>query len=326
MTQPKSIEIDLTPPQLSAVRALLRGNTGQLSPFNVALTPPAQPLPPQHLAAAGLCDAAGNVQPGFAPLVHLLAHPLGMVRLLFTTEVGDGYESITYFDGQGRRASLANERGLTHLRLPDEAPATLELVAQHFGDSVLKSCDLDIELHPDLALVLAVAVDAQRRAFFQGLASGTEFGPVGLDPGYVTRALSAIPASTQWLTRVLAELLDRPRGIDPAQIPNAVQWLTQAGLLQPSGQVLVLAPSVLALSRRMLVFDRFLSVTACRLTPSDGLQVTDMTCVQAGVHDVLMVDSGSGMVHLKTTCSSYVLSLLTHLLMGGFLAPARTAA
>ena len=39
-----------------------------------------------------------------------------------------------------------------------------------------------------------------------------------------------------------------------------------------------------------------------------------------------MVDSGSGMVHLKTTCSSYVLSLLTHLLMGGFLAPARTAA
>ena len=84
-----------------------------------------------------------------------------MVRLLFATEVGDGYESITYFDGQGRRASLANERGLTHLRLPDEAPATLELVAQHFGDSVLKSCDLDIELHPDLALVLAVAVDAQ---------------------------------------------------------------------------------------------------------------------------------------------------------------------
>jgi hypothetical protein len=321
-----AVELALNPPQLAAVRNLLRGNIGPLSPFNLELPSSAAAIHPQQLAATGLCDPAGNIHPYYGPLLDVLARPAGMVRVLFTTELGAGHETFTYFGANGGRASLSNQRGLACLGLPDAAPATLELVGQHFGDSVLKSCEFEIELHPDVAMVLGATLDMQRRAFFQGLAGGTEAAPVGMDASHLTTILGAIPSSTQWLTRVLAELLDRPRGIQPANIPSAIYWLVQARLLEPRGPVVVLAPPALALSRRLLVIDRFLSVTATRFTPQHGLEVMDVTCLQAGVHDLLMLDSGGDRVHLKTTSSASVLSLLTHLLAGGFLRAGATAA
>jgi hypothetical protein len=249
-----------------------------------------------------------------------------MVHVSFDTEVGEGPEVFTYFGAHGGRASVSNEGGLVKLRSPDDAPALLELIGQHFGDSVLKSCEFEIEVHPEVALVLAAALDLQRRAFLQALATGGQAGPIAMDPSHVTAYLGAMPATTQSLARVLGALLGRPGGVHPGNIPSAMQWLVQAGLLQPTGAMAALAPPALLLSRRLLVIDRLLSVTATRFSPQGSLDVTDFTCLQSGVHDLLLLETGADAVHFKATSSSYVVSLVTHLLAGAFLQPASAAA
>ena len=290
---------------LGALGSLWQGTPTSVSPFRYGKTTAPGSEERAALVAAGVCDSGGQAVPGILPALDVLGNALAFTRM-YITGGPNAYEYIVYFTADGRTASLINIKGDVQINCPSIADLFIEMASQALGSTVYRNATVKTSLTPAEALTFSAMIDLQRKEFLLALAGSKESPPMSIDPSLLETFLSTREGNYQWMNNVIRELVSGENAPSP-QVPADLASLAKKGLVQKTGQTYCLSDEAAYLARRMLVIDTSLVLTTGQLAPDGSIGVAGFTCLQAGVHDLLYIDTSAGMVEFQAVSSAAVL-------------------
>jgi len=312
----EKIDIVVKPEMLRSIGRSWDGGMTGLSPFLFEMKDRA-PLDKQAMVTAGICDKDGKILDRLRPAFEVLAGAQGFTRIYFTLSPGHVFEYICYATKDGRTASIINEAGDQRINYPAANEVALGGIMQIIGRSVVRNCDFKADLTAAETLVLAALMDLQRKEFLKAIADDKEQGPILITKEKIAPIVSESEQNYQWLVSIFKEMLD-VRGTFMAEvIPEALNGLISKGLVKKEGGFYGLGDTLLHLSRRMLLIDRYITMVSGRLDEDNKLALTGFTCLQTGSDDFLMVDTAKASAHMETISSASLLDALGDIMTPG---------
>ncbi len=296
-----------------AVGNIWAGAPTSISPFHYGKAQAPGTVEKQALAKAGICDANGQILPAVRPALDVLGTANAFTRI-YLSGAQIPAECIVYFAQNRVPVSLLNVGGDMQIDFPAATETFVSMVAQGIGSSIYRSVPFNATLTHDEALALAAMIDLQRKQALRSVAD--EQVPVIVESD--VPALRAITSrkgdNTQWLINVVLDLLSLDGIPSEDRLRSALESLVQKGFALKHASSYRLSEATLALARRMLIFDAALTLTSGYLGTSGLLNVAGFTCLQAGIHDLLVIDAGVDLVTIQSVSSASVLdSLQTYL-------------
>ncbi|MEN6343519.1 MAG: zinc ribbon domain-containing protein [Methanospirillum sp.] len=313
----------IPPGLLPWLGSLGTGGEGPLSPFLAGEVRPPDTAEKERLHAGGVIVARGGAAARIRPTLGALANPAAAVAVRLSSGE-EYYEHTAFLSADGTRSVLLTTVG-SEVLVRDPAPVEeiLEGVRQYVGDSVLRAPRFEAELDPEEALALAAVVDLHRRALFGAYAGDTPFTRPILGPAKIAAAAESTTNGLQWLVDVV-KLVGGADRLTPA----ALDRLVRSGHLRKEKGGFALADEAALLAERLLVVESVLALEAVRAEPgTTTLQRLNLLCLQAGIHDLLSIESVAGRLRFECLSGAAVLVYLRHLLTEpGALAPGEETA
>ncbi len=306
---PEKIEIVVKPQLLRSIGRSWDGPLSQMSPLWYGAEGKVVP-DKKALAEAGICDKNGAILPSVRPAIEVLATPKSFSRIYFTKSPGNNFEYIVFNTADGRSASMINESGDQRIDFPAANEPVFVGVGQMLGSSVLLNCEFAADLTAGESLVFAAMMDLQRRAFLRALANDGEQVQVPIEIDRIASLVSEDETDYQRFVSILKEMLDIHGTFMPEVVVGALEGLMNKGLAKRDGKQCSLVGPALQLSRRFLLLERYLVMTAGKFDDDNKLNLASFTCLQSGINDILMIEAGKGSARLETISSARLLDYL----------------
>jgi hypothetical protein len=263
----------------------------------------------RRLAALGAVDDAGGVSPALAATLTSLADNRGATAVRFAS----GPSALEYVNFLAPDSRLIGLRTVaaTHLQLSDPAPTeqVVSDLAGLIGRSPLRGMVFKAELSLDDAFVFGALVDRLRRQLLRDLAddASTDARPVSVTAirgeleqsgglfGFTSAIAKASAATGERAVRGAAKSITR---------------LAAAGLVSSAKSGAKLEEECSALPQRFLVISALTYLQNVRPAGA-GIERTGFSCIQSGVHDLLVIEHlESGVVHLETLDSETIVTAI----------------
>jgi hypothetical protein len=304
-----SITLTLSPEALKGLGSLIKPQT-VLSPFDVHGT-----LDQTQLAAhkqSGLLDSMARPSATFGPTLDTLAAPASFVQLRLQAGP-EFFEHLAFFSADSAHSVLLTTSG-TDLVLSDpvSVPGLVDLVRQYVGTSVLRAPTFDTEIEYAAAVVLGAAIDLYRRAELRTLADQAEFTAPSFDAQAIEAAIAHTPEDLRWLVAMLQSI--RPGERANGSVGPMLEQLVAAGHLGRTGTRYYLTSKPALLAERLLVPDNLLMVSTGQLGPDGGVTVTQLLCLQAGLHDLLTIERCEGNVRFECLSAAALVEFVNQVL------------
>lgn len=308
----EKIEFTLRPELLGAVGNLWGAKLSEISPFNYGKTSSVTGDEQSELTALGICDNNGKISDKVLPAIELLADARAFTRIYLHNGLNI-FEYISYFDASGNAASITNDSGSQMVDYPAPNNGIIENIRQNIGDTVYRNSDFECEIKSSEAMVLAAMMDIQRKAFLSDIADGKETEASRIDIGRIESLLSGNAKNYQWLTNIIRDMT-KHEAFTSETIEPVLDSLVKIGYAARNNGGYVLTRDTLLLSRRMLLLDKFLTLTSGRIGNDGKVVVVGFTGIQAGVHDLLFIDENNDIVQMDAVSSAMVLDYVSHFL------------
>jgi hypothetical protein len=289
-----------------AVGTLWAGTPSSISPFQYGKIQAPGNAEKLSLAQAGICDATGQILPAVRPILDVLGTATGFTRMYLSGGMAPT-ECIVYFAPGRVPVSLFNAEGNMQIGFPAAVPQFVEMAAQGIGTSVYRAVPFSATLALDESVVLAAMIDIQRKQNLKSLADEQSSSASDCDIPVLWKNISQKGDNTQWLGNVLMELLSLEGISSEDRVRTAAESLVQKGYALKQGSSYRLSEILLTLAGRMLIFDNALILTSGYLSAGGSLSIAGFTCLQAGIHDLLIIDAAADSVTFQTVSSAGVL-------------------
>lgn len=293
---------------LAGLGAVWGGTPSAISPFMSDAVVVVSQEDVAALHGIGLCDARGGVLPVALPALAVLGCATSFVRI-YLSGSGTVKEIVVYRDESGASASLTNTGGAFDLEFPAQTQLMLAIVAQMTGSSAFSSMDFEVSLSGHDAIVLAAAIDLQRRATFRALADDMTDGAVDLHEQAVAAVCAQRTGGTQGLCNYFLDLASAT-GIPAAAVESGMKSLMGRGLLAPFEQANRLTDKPLELARRLLLIQQALTLTAGKCSSDGSVAVLGFGCLQAGVNDLLYTEVVGDALEMRMESAAVILELV----------------
>jgi len=305
----EKIEIVVKPQMLGAIG---RSWDGPLSPMSPLLyDKEAKAVPDKKaLSDAGICDKNGAILPSVRPAIEVLATAKALTRIYLTKSPGNIFEYIVFNSADGGSASMMNESGDQRINFPAVNQEVFVGLGQMLGTSVIRNCEFAADLTAGESLVLSALIDSQRRTYLKAIADDQEQGPVSLTKDKIATIVSTTEEDLQWFVSIFKKMLDIHGTFMAEVVPAALDGLISKGHVKKEGGFYSLSDTLLHLSRRMVLIERYMTVTSVKLGEDNELALAGFTCLQSGINDILMIDAGKGKARLETMSSARLLDYL----------------
>ena len=289
-----------------AVGILWAGTPSSISPFQYGKTQAPGNAEKVSLAQAGVCDTGGQILPAIRPALDVLGTATGFTRMYLSGGMAPT-ECVVYFAPGRVPVSLLNAEGNMQIAYPAAVPQFVEMAAQGIGTSMYRAVPFSATLAPDESVVLAAMIDIQRKQNLKSVADEQSSSAADCEIPVLWKNLSRKGDSTQWLGNVLMELLSLDGIPSEDRVRKAAGSLVQKGYARMQGSSYQLSEILLTLAGRMLIFDNALTLTSGFLSAGGSLSIAGFTCLQAGIHDLLIIDAAADSVTFQTVSSAGVL-------------------
>ena len=303
------VELIVKPQLLRSIGKVWNKPLSPISPLKYDMEGQA-PVDNKGLTEAAICDKDGILQPLVRPALEVLANARTFSRIYLTKSPGNIFEYIVYITPDGKTASIVNEGGNQRINCPAAIEDVFVGLGQFVGASTLRNCEFAAELSTAETLVVSVLLDLQRKTYLSAIADDKELGPVSITKDKFAALVSENKPDHQWFVSVFKEMLDVHGTFMEEVVPVALDGLISKGLIKKEGGFYSLSDNLQYLSRRMLLIERFITVTSGRLDEDDKLALVGFTCLQSGINDILMADAMKGSARLETISSAKLLDYL----------------
>ncbi|OGD32651.1 MAG: hypothetical protein A2V45_08075 [Candidatus Aminicenantes bacterium RBG_19FT_COMBO_58_17] len=308
----QEIQFTLQPELLGGLGGLIPGTKGALSPFHYGDGRALTPTQIATLQRSGMLDEHGQLARGVRATLDALTTPVAYAQLRISAG-SSFFEHIAYFTPGENRAILLTTVG-TDVLVRDPAPADeiIEGVRQYLGDSILRGPRFKADVTYDEALALATMIDLYRRGVLRTFADGTTFTIPTFDARAIAEAAVGTPQSTQWLAGIMKMIGETYAGGVAPAFELALNSLVGAGHIICDGYQYRLGDEAALLAARLLVVDIFLLLGAGRLEPDATVTQVNLLCLQAGLHDLLTIETHNERVLFNCLSSAAVMEYVRY--------------
>lgn len=267
----------------------------------------------EEFSSMGILDSDWSLQSEIQPAIDILTNPNGVIKFIFTGGVGNYEQSLSYDETFKNYVSLT----LT----PDAAiiddEVSTEGIARVFenfvGKSDLKSLSISYNFGLAEALVVASMLDMERKSTLRAFVDEVVYSHNSYNVNVIWRIVNSTTSSIQWFVYLVNEVVGKHEPLTQNQVLDALNQLLEKGIVTKSGEQYLLSDEFSLLSNRMVIVDNVLSMQSYKIQDSKVLN-SGFTCVQAGVHDMLLLDYDGNELHFETICSTRLIDYLKGIL------------
>ena len=306
----EQINLTISSDELLAAGKTLGGGFSPISPFLLE----GGGTPPAGLMRGGVLRA--DLLPAFQTLAE--ARRMGACAYI----CADGMlDTSFYYPAVGKPiAALSLSDDGVKLRAPANVQEILAWLAEHLGDSLVRSCKFDVELALSDAHVLFGLIDAARRRSMAGMAGSVQKDPTNLSTIELTNALSVSEESDdesgiQWLAPHFAVGYDLPLP-DGEDLKKSLQNLAQKGYISIKGNKVELSEELLSLTSAFLLVEGHLRLRAAEADGNGKVSATEVRGVRGRGSSVLLWTDDGNKAHFAGASPAQVMLIASDFLTG----------
>lgn len=195
-------------------------------------------------------------------------------------------EKYTYLNGEKLTLAESDGSGLVFTALEKDAQPVIDVLADFFPQSAIKSAEFDVTLSPSQTLVLLACIDLCRvralSAYIGGSGADMSFTPeeaaAQLEGGFVNGLAFGLAGNCS---------LKMP---ESSTVPALITFLEQKGCVEPAKDkpgYYVLTPNYRLFASNFLIYDSLLLLEAFQLTGEGKVAASMDLCFCCGMHDII---------------------------------------
>jgi hypothetical protein len=282
---------------------------GVLSPFNTKegdekqITE--QEIEDRYKVSAGELKSAFNVlnQPGIHSKICFIRGDEIIEFHLFAGSAPDGVDP-------GEKVFLSVMPSDIMLTYPLDLDQIMDFFSPYIGGSYLTPFSFQQEFPADTALLFCTLVDLYRKGIMKAFVEGINFTCPGYSPGDIQQVIEEKGGPACWITPLCQQILSTNAAVS-FDIKKALGDPAARTICEKKGENLVLVKDAEQVAYGMFHMEHIISVSTQILRPDKEIAGTGFTAVQAGLHNVLMIDNPvNGRTTFRTLSSADLLQVL----------------
>lgn len=264
----------------------------------------------------GILAPEGNIKSDIKSGLQLLAKPNAVVKIMFSGGVGRFDYSVSYDKSFQKRISFTTTPNTVTIDDELEVKDVLEAFEEFVGKSSLKSVRFNNKFDKVEALVLGAMLDIERKATLRAFADELPYNRGLYNSNLVWRMINSTGPSIQWLVYCINEIIGEKISLNQKQIQDALNHLSENGIIIKHDNQYQLSTDLCVLANRMIIIDNIITVEALSINDDNEIVGTGFTCMQSGIHDLLMMDYDGEKISFETINSLLLLKYMERFLNG----------
>lgn len=266
------------------------------------------------LNEAGIIDKDGNIREEQKEALEILSNPQALVKLMFTGGVNKYEHTISYDKSYDKYLSFTTAQDYYTIDTETSYTDITKIVEDFVGKSNLKSLNFNQKLSMQEALVAAAMIDMERRAILRAFVDELPHSSNSYTFNMIWRMVHSSNASIQWFVYCFSEVIGEHITLRQEQLKQILEQLVIKELIIEKDRQYHLSDALCQLANRMIVIDNVLAVETIGSGKDAKRNSAGFTCMQAGIHDLLVVDYDGSEVVIETISSAALLENIKNFL------------
>ncbi len=261
----------------------------------------------------GIIDTEGNIKEDKKRQLDVLANPEALVTFMFTGGAAK-YEHTISRDASKKDISFTATPEYFTIDNVTEGQELIDLIVDFVGKSSLKSVSLHQRVSVEEAFVLAAMLDMERRSILRAFVDELPYSRSRYGFNMIWRMVHSSNASIQWFVYCMSEVVGEHITLRQEQVKNVLEELKKKELISEENGQYQLSRDLCQLANRMIIIDNVINVEAVGKNMANEVINTGFTCMQSGIHDLLLIDYDGSEVLLETISSNVLLEYIERFL------------
>ncbi len=266
------------------------------------------------LNEAGIIDKDGNIREEQKEALEILSNPQALVKLMFTGGVNKYEHTISYDKSYDKYLSFTTAQDYYTIDTETSYTDITKIVEDFVGKSNLKSLNFNQKLSMQEALVAAAMIDMERRAILRAFVDELPHSSNSYTFNMIWRMVHSSNASIQWFVYCFSEVIGEHITLRQEQLKQILEQLVIKELIIEKDRQYHLSDALCQLANRMIVIDNVLAIETIGAGKDNKKNSAGFTCMQAGIHDLLVVDYDGSEVVIETISSAALLENIKNFL------------
>jgi hypothetical protein len=266
------------------------------------------------LNEAGIIDKDGNIREEQKEALAILSNPQALVKLMFTGGVNKYEHTISYDKSYDKYLSFTTAQDYYTIDTETSYTDITKIVEDFVGKSNLKSLNFNQKLSMQEALVTAAMIDMERRAILRAFVDELPPSSNSYTFNMIWRMVHSSNASIQWFVYCFSEVIGEHITLRQEQLKQILEQLVTKGLIIEKDRQYHLSEALCQLANRMIVIDNVLAIETIGSGKNAKRNSAGFTCMQAGIHDLLVIDYDGAEVVIETISSAALLENIKNFL------------
>lgn len=267
----------------------------------------------EELISKGILNADGSLKNELQDKLDILANPYGVVKCIFSG--GDNiYEhSISYDATYQQYIQFSKNQEVVIIDGETSSDSIVNLAKDFIGTSSIKGLDINYKLDVAEALVVSSMIDMERKALLRAFVDEIAYNKNSYNVNVIWRIVNSTNPSIQWFVHLINQIVGNQEPLTQNQVRGAINSLLGKGIILNQRDQHLLSDDVSLLSNRMAIVDNVMSVQTYKMD-NEGVVNSGFTCVQAGIHDMIMFDYDGEKIHIETITAARLIEYLEMIL------------
>jgi hypothetical protein len=310
------VDTVINPQLLTRVGTIIPGHRSALSPLHAYGGGDLDDMELEALKNSGVLDSARNLNPSLGNALAVIASCRRLAHARISA--GAGFLDFTLYFGNEveEQVSITSMQDGVRIQSPAAAPIFIDFLKELVGASALRVAEFSVEMNPISALTLGALLDEHRLQSLEAISNERNVEPVTIDIGALKHRLTNETDSPTSFVAVIKQAYDSHIDVSDGAITSGLTALSTGGLIERNNQSASLCGPALVVATRMLVFECVFTMLAARESATSTIETVGLTCVQAGAHDLLAIESAAESIRLECISPNRAIAYATLLITG----------
>ena len=244
------------------------------------------------------------------PLFEVLAKPSALAKFMFTGGSNKFEYAISLNETKDKRIALTKTPEYNMIDDETKAQDIIDMIGNFVGKSNLKSIDIKLKLSVEEAIVIAAMIDLERRSILRAFVDELPYINNKFGVNMTWRMINGSSKSIQWFVYCISEVIGDDISLKQDQVKEVLDQLKDKGLVSEQYGQYQLSDELSQLANRIMIVDNVMTVETIGCDNNNEQLSAGFTCIQSGVHDILLLDYDGTDLLFETVSSDLLLEYI----------------
>lgn len=240
----------------------------------------------------------------------VLAKPSALAKFMLTGGTNKFEYTISY--DKNKHKNIAFTKTPDYYMIDDETKRKdiTDMVGDFVGKTKLKSISIKQKFSPEEAIVIAAMIDLERRTILRAFVDELPYTNNKYGVNMTWRMVHGSSKSIQWLVYCISEVIGEDISLKQDQVKEVLDQLKEKGIVSEQYGQYQLSDELSQLANRMIIINNIMTLETMGNNSEEELISAGFTCIQSGVHDILLLDYDGSEVLFETVSSELLLEYI----------------